>query len=162
MIRKQNLTKEQALQKLRHYCAWQDRCHDEVKTKAYSLGLKKPEVEEALAVLIGEDFLNEERFAKKFAGGKFRMKQWGRVKIKQALKQKRISAYCISAAMQEIDEAEYEKIIRLLARKKWDSVKGAGANHFVKMSKTRDFLLQRGFEAALVISVIKELNTGSA
>src|ERR1700754_4898085 len=95
--RKQQLSKEQALQKLRHYCAYQERCHAEVKEKLYSFGLRKQMVEESIAQLI------EERFAIQFAGGKFRMKQWGRVKIKHALKQKQVSTYCINRAMKELE-----------------------------------------------------------
>jgi regulatory protein len=81
MAFKKQLTKEQALQKARHYCGYQERSHAEVKEKLYSFGLRRQEVEESLSQLIEEDYLNEERFAQQFAGGHFRMKQWGRVKI---------------------------------------------------------------------------------
>jgi regulatory protein len=82
------LTTEQAFQKLKHFCAWQERCHSEVKEKAFSLGLRKAQADELVSRLIEENYLNEERFARQFAGGKFRMKQWGRIKIKSGLKQK--------------------------------------------------------------------------
>ena len=85
---KQQLTKEQAHQKAKHYCAYQERCHSEVKEKLYGFGLRKSDVEDLLSKLIEEDYLNEERFAIQFAGGRFRMKQWGRIKIKYELKQK--------------------------------------------------------------------------
>jgi regulatory protein len=155
--RKQQLTKEQALQKLRHYCAYQERCHAEVKEKLYSFGLRKQMVEESIAQLIEEDYLNEERFAIQFAGGKFRMKQWGRVKIKHALKQKQVSTYCINKAMKELDGEDYEKTLHKLAKQKWDTIKGEGVNGFVKMSKTTDYLLQKGFEAELVRMAVDEL-----
>ncbi len=151
---KKYLTKEQACQKLKHYCAYQDRCHSEVKEKAYSFGLKKSDVEELLSKLIEEDCLNEERFAKLFAGGKFRIKQWGRVKIKNELWQKRVSAYCIKKAMNEIKEEEYLITLNKLAKKKWASIKGTGNNHFVKMTKTRDFLLQRGYESETISRIL--------
>lgn len=120
--------------------------------------MRKTEVEELTARLIEEGCLNEERFAKAFAGGKFRIKQWGRVKIKAALKQKQISSYCIAAAMNEIDETKYRETLRRLAEKRWNSVKGAGVNRFVKMTKTRDFLLLKGYEASLVTMEIKILS----
>jgi regulatory protein len=160
MLQRKQLTKEQALQKLRHYCAYQERCHVEVKEKLYSFGLRKQMVEESMAQLIEEDYLNEERFAIQFAGGKFRMKQWGRVKIKHALKQKQVSTYCINKAMKEIDEADYEKTLNKLASQKWSSVKGEGVNGFVKMSKTTDYLLQKGYEPELVRMVVAELKEG--
>ena len=159
MLPKKSLTKEQAHQKLRHYCAYQDRCHSEVKTKAYLLGLRKSEVEELTSKLIAEHCLNEERFAKAFAGGKFRIKQWGRMKIIGELKGKQISSYCIAAAMEEIDENKYRQILHKLAVKRWNSIKGTGTNLFVKMTRTRNFLLLKGYEPALVSFEIKQLAT---
>jgi regulatory protein len=155
--KKQQLTKEQALQKLRHYCAYQERCHMEVKEKLYSFGLRKQMVEESIAQLIEEDYLNEERFAIQYAGGKFRMKQWGRVKIKHALQQKQVSTYCINKAMKEIDGDDYEKTLHKQAEQKWNSVTGEGVNLFVKMSKTTDYLLQKGYEPELVRGVVQAL-----
>ena len=80
------LTKEQGLEKIKPYCAYQERCHREVKEKLYSYGLRKAEVEEILSFLIEENYLNEERFAVQFAGGKFRIKQWGKKKIQYEFK----------------------------------------------------------------------------
>lgn len=155
--KKQQLTKEQALQKLRHYCAYQERSHAEAKEKLYSFGLRKQMVEESLAQLIEEDYLNEERFAIQFAGGKFRMKQWGRVKIKHALKQKQVSTYCINKALKELDDTDYERTLRKLASQKWSTIKGEGVNGFVKMAKTTDYLLQKGFEPELVREAVGRL-----
>jgi regulatory protein len=156
MLRR-TFTKEQAYQKLKHYCAYQDRSHSEVKTKAYSLGIRKTDVEELTAKLIEEGCLNEERFARSFAGGKFRMKQWGKIKIRAELKKRQISNYCIIAALEEIDDAGYKEVLHKMAVKKWSAIKGAGTNLFVKMTKTRDYLLQRGYEANLVVMEIKAL-----
>src|SRR5690606_29368486 len=99
-------SKEEALQKARHYCGYQERCHQEVKEKLYSFCLRKDEVEELLRTLIQENYLNEERFAIQFAGGKFRIKQWGKVKIQHALKQKQVSEYCIRKALASLDEED--------------------------------------------------------
>lgn len=150
MLYRKQLTKEQALQKARHYCGYQERSHLEVKEKLYSFGLYKQQVEELLSQLIEENYLNEERYAIQFAGGRFRMKQWGRVKIKYELKQKRVSEYCIKKAMKEIDEADYLSTLQTLATKKWASIKGEGVNHYVKLSKTTDYLLQKGYEPELI------------
>jgi regulatory protein len=147
------ITKEQALQKAKHYCGYQERCHNEVKEKLYSLGLYKLQVEESLSQLIEEDYLNEERFARQFAGGKFRMKQWGRVKIKYELKQKQVSEYCIKNAMKEIDEADYEKTLKKLATAKWNTLKSE-KNIFIKLRKTQDYLLQKGYEQDLIRQTI--------
>lgn len=151
------LTKEQVFQKLKHYCGYQERCHNEVKTKAYSLGLRKADVEQLVSKLIEEDYLNEERFAKLFAGGKFRIKQWGRIKIKSELKQKRVSEYCINKAMKEISEKEYLSVINKLAKKRWNALKGKGVNLFVKMTRTRNYLLSKGYESELISNIMKEL-----
>jgi regulatory protein len=157
VLRRKQLTREQAYQKLKHYCAYQDRCHSELKDKAYSLGLRKTDVEELTARLIEENALSEERFAIKFAGGKFRMKQWGREKIKSELRKKRVNDYLIKKAMKEIADDDYMETIFMLAKKKWNSIKGEGVNQFVKMAKTRDYLLQKGYEAAVIAVVIKKL-----
>lgn len=150
------LTKEQALQKARYYCAYQERSHSEVKEKLYALGLHKQQVDEALAQLIEEDYLNEERFAKQFAGGKFRMKEWGRVKIKYELKKKQVSEYCIKKGLKEIDEDDYLVIMAKLAEEKWNTLKGE-KNVFIKLRKTQDYLLQKGFETDLVRETLMKL-----
>ena len=97
------LTKEQALQKLKHYCTYQERSHYEVKQKLYELGVRTNDHDEIIASLIDEDYLNEERFAIQFAGGKFRMKQWGKKKILYALREKKVSDYSIKKALAEIN-----------------------------------------------------------
>jgi regulatory protein len=157
MLQAKKLTKEQVFQKLKHYCGYQERCHSEVKEKAYSFRLRKAEVEELLSLLIEEGYLNEERFAILFAGGKFRIKQWGRNKIKYELKEKKISDYCIRKALSNIDEKEYQSTIEKLAKKKWASVNSPGTNQFIKMAKTRDFLFQRGYESEIVNKIIAGL-----
>jgi len=147
------LTKEQALQKLKHYCGYQERCHAEVKEKLYSFGLWKKDVEALLAQLIEENYLNEERFAQLFAGGKFRMKHWGRIKIKYELKQKKLSDYCIKKGLQEIDEDDYMKTLRKLAATKWTSLKNE-KNIFTRKNKTMKYLLQKGYESNLIMETI--------
>ena len=153
---KKYLSKEQALQKARHYCSYQERSHSEVKTKLYSLGLHKQEVEEALSQLIEENCLNEERFARQFAGGKFRMKQWGKIKIVYELKQKQVSEYCIKKALEEIKENDYLKTAHKLAQAKWNTLK-TEKNQYVKMSKTTNYLLQKGFEGAIIKVILPKL-----
>lgn len=150
---KKYLTKEQALQKLKHYCGYQERSHAEVKEKLYSLGVWKKDHDEIIATLIEEDYLNEERFSTAFARGKFRMKQWGRVKIKYELKQKQVSEYNIKKALKEIDESDYSDTLKKLYEDRWESLKGE-KNRFIKMTKTRDYLLQKGYETELVKAVM--------
>lgn len=123
MNRKKILTKEEALQKIRHYCAYQERCHAEVKEKLYSYSLYKIDVETILAQLIEDNYLNESRFATQFALGKFRMKHWGKVKIKHELNLKRVGNYNIVQALKAIDETDYEKTIQKLAKKKLAALK---------------------------------------
>jgi regulatory protein len=146
------LTKEQARQKLRHYCRYQERCHAEVKEKLWQLGVKKAEHDEIIASLIEDDYLNEERFALQFAGGKFRQKQWGRVKIKYELKQKQVSEYCIKKALQQIDEEGYIETLTELATKRYASLKNE--QWLLRKKKTIDYLLLKGFEHALINNII--------
>lgn len=146
-------SKEQALQKAKQYCAYQERCHNEVKEKLYSLGMHKNEVNELLSELISENYLNEERFAIQFAGGKFRIKQWGRIKIKHALKYKQVSDYCIKKALASISETDYRDTLQKLFNQKLKTLK-AEKNIFIKKRKLQDHLIQKGFETALVQQLI--------
>lgn len=148
MLPRKSLTKEQALQKLKHYCGYQERCHSDVKEKLFQLGVRRSYYDEIIATLIEENYLNEERFALAFARGKFRMNQWGRVKIKAELKNKKISDYCINKAMKEISENEYLQLLKKLAEKKYASLKNE--QYLVRKRKTTDYLLQKGFEGELV------------
>jgi len=150
------LTKDQALQKLRLFCGYSERCHSDVVSKLYDLNVWKKHHDEIIATLIEENYLNEERFAKSFAGGHFRQKQWGRNKITQHLLQKNISEYCIKIAMKEIDAEEYDNLLKKLFLQKWDSFKSE-RNRFVKMKKTSSFLLQRGFESSLINELFKNV-----
>ena len=134
---KKYLTKEQALQKLKHYCAYQERCHNDVKEKLYKLGVWKKEHDEIIAALIEENYLNEERFAIAYTGGKFRINSWGRVKIKYALKQKQVSEYCIKKAMKQISEEDYMKLLNKLAKEKYAALK---ADQYLVRKKKTNFL----------------------
>lgn len=145
---KKQLTKEQALQKLKHYCAYQERCHSEVKEKLYSLGVWKKEHDELISTLIEENYLNEERYAIAFAGGKWRVKRWGRVKIKYELQQKQVSDYCIKKALKQIEEDEYQRVLKELADEKYASLKAD--QYMIRYKKTLDYLTRRGFEPALI------------
>lgn len=152
MVYKQKLTPEQALQKVKHYCAYQERCHYEVKEKLYGFGLYKTDVERLISQLIEEDYLNEERFAIGFAGGRFRLKQWGRVKIEYELKQKKVSSYIIKKAMKAIDEDDYNKTLHKLALTKWNLLKNE--QYINRLSKTTGYLMQKGFEAQFISQTI--------
>jgi regulatory protein len=151
------LNREQAFQKLKQYCGYQERSHDEVKQKLYGYGLHRQDVDETIAQLIEENYLNEERFAIAFAGGRFRQNQWGKIKIEYELKQKKVSSYCIRKALSEIDDEAYQKILMQIAKKKWDSLQGPGNTDFVRYSKTTSYLLQKGFERQLISGTIAKL-----
>lgn len=156
MLYKKYLTKEQALQKLKHFCAYQERCHSEVKEKLYNLGVWKKDHDEIIASLIEENYLNEERFAIAFAGGKFRIKHWGRIKIKYELKQKQVSDYSIKKALKQIEEDDYIKTLNRLAKEKYASLKSE--QYLIRKKKTMDYLLGRGFETGLINKLINTKN----
>jgi regulatory protein len=144
---------EKALMKIKHYCGYQERSHAEVKEKLYSFGLWKKDVEALIAQLIEENYLNEERYAIQFAGGKFRMKRWGRVKIRFALKQNQVSEYCIIKALNSLDEKNYLDTLNKLTTQKLSLLK-AEKNIFIKKRKLQDFLLRKGYEMDLVGTMV--------
>ena len=152
------LTKEQAIQKLKHYCLYQERSHYEVQQKLMALRVPRKDHDEIIAALIQDDYLNEERFAKQYVGGKFRMNGWGKRKILAGLNEKRVSPYVIKVALKEIDEEDYQQALRTEAEKKYELLKDE--QYLVRKKKTMDYLLQKGYETDLVMktiaSVIKE------
>jgi len=152
-MNKTALTKQQAFQKIKQYCAYQERCHTEVREKLYSVGLNIKDAEQIISQLIEENYLNEERFAKQYAGGKFRMKQWGKLKIKHALKQKQVSGYSIKKALSEINDEDYQKTLNKLTEEKLKVLRGE-KNIFIKKRKLYDYLLQKGYEGELVRDIL--------
>lgn len=138
------LSKQEAIPKIERYCAYQERCHKEVSNKLYEYGLKSDEVMEVLNDMVRKGFLNEERFAKAFAGGKFRQKNWGRTKIIRELKARNISEYCINKAMKEIEADDYESALEKLALK-YMSTHKTEKNWELKQ-KTLRFLMTKGYE----------------
>jgi regulatory protein len=147
-------TPAEALGRMRKYCAYQERSHQEVRTKLLTHGLRGNDLENVMVRLIEEGFLNEERFALAFAGGKFRMKNWGRKKIEMQLKFKGISDYCINKAMKEIDERDYRKSLGQLLNKKAASLKDK--NIFTRKQKLSNFLIGKGYEQELVWEEVKK------
>lgn len=130
------------------FCAYQERTQQEVRDKLYGEGVNKDEIEEIIVKLIQENFLNEERFAKAYAGGKFRMKKWGKLKIRNGLKAKGLSEYCIRKGMQEIEEDDYLKTLVELLEKKSKEIKER--NPLIKKNKLARYLIGKGYESDLV------------
>lgn len=141
--------------KIKHYCAYQERCHTDVKEKLYTMGLSKSSVEQIISKLIEEDYLNEERFARLFASGHFRQKKWGINKIVYALKQKKVSEYNIKRAIKEIDPLEYLSVAEKIGQSKWDSLKGE--QYIARENKTKLYLQQKGYELGLIQSIIQKI-----
>ena len=150
---------EVGLEKLRKYCAYQERCHQEVRSKLLSIKIYGDELEEIISELIKDNYLNEERFACAFARGKFRMKRWGRNKIKQHLQIKKITSYCVRKAMEEIDEEEYIETLDLILQKqlmKYEQLKS-----IIARDKAIQYAISRGYETSIVydrISIISNSN----
>jgi regulatory protein len=150
-----NLEFDEARQKIARFCAYQERAHAEVEEKLYSYGLHRDEVEELLAWLITENFVNEERFAMAFAGGKFRVKRWGKLKIKQYLQQKKVSDYSINKAIDAIEDREYTNSLDYLIEKAAKSAKAV--NIFEHRHKISRSMISKGYEPELVWERMKIL-----
>jgi regulatory protein len=144
----------EALGKIQRYCAYQERCHQEVKNKLFEFGLYSDQVNEVISELITNGFLNEERFARAFAGGKFRMKKWGRIKIVNELESKGVSVNCIRLGLKEIDENDYQKVLSEIVLKKGDAI--AEENLFTKRDKISKYAIQKGYEPEIVWKTIKQ------
>ncbi|WP_366893867.1 regulatory protein RecX [uncultured Aquimarina sp.] len=140
---------------MEHYCAYQERCHKDISDKLNTMKLIPEAKEKIILHLLDHNFLNEERFAKSFARGKFRIKKWGKQRIVRELKFRQISAYCIKMALKEIPENEYLKTFHELAEKKFATI--SETNAFKKRKKLIDYLLYRGWENQLVFEKVNEL-----
>lgn len=141
------------------YCLYQERSHKEVRNKLYELGCTPPEVEENISELIQKDMLNEERYARAIARGKFRMKQWGKRKIIEQLKFQQVSEYCIKKGLSEIDESEYFDTAKKLAEKKLNEVRGG--KEYIRKQKVYRYLTQKGYESQVINSALNEILNNS-
>ena len=145
----------EAKHKLEVYCAYQERCMQEIEKKLADWGFYGEQSDNLIADLISNNYLNEERFASAYVSGKIRIKKWGRVKIKLNLKQKRISDYSLNKALKEIEEGEYLENLNYLTKKKFEQVKGK--NKWDKRAKLQRYLLSKGYENQLVYEVLNTL-----
>ena len=148
------LTPSQAWDRIRKYCGYQERSHEEVRYKLVEVGIRGNDLENIMTRLIEEGFLNEERYAIAYAGGKFRMQHWGRNKIQAALKQKGVSDYCIRKGLAQIDDSDYRKSLLNLLKKKAASVKNQNVPS--QKQKLVTFLVGKGYEPHLVWEIVNE------
>lgn len=154
------ITPAEAMQKLESYCAYQDRCHDEVIAKLRSLGQYQSDIDSIVVHLISHNFLNEERFARSFARGKHRIKSWGKVRIVNELKSRHISQPNIRLALSEITDEEYFETFDKLAERNWESIREP--NKLKKRKKFCDVLLRKGYESQLVYDKAVDLEKKTA
>ncbi len=144
---KQHLTPDQALDKLQKYCAYQDRCHQDVANKLFEYGVYGDDRDEIISELISDNFLNETRFAESYARGKHRIKAWSKAKITMELKRRNISSYNIKKALQQIDNQLYiDQIIKAISKK--ERTLDREKNRFIKHKKIKDYMLRKGYHYA--------------
>jgi len=152
---KKPTTYPEALRKLEHYCAYQERCHQEVEKKLNEYFLIPEAKEKIITHLITENYLNETRFAQSFSRGKFNIKHWGKIRIVRELKLRSISEYNIKKGLQEIEEKNYLEAFHTLSEKKWNSF----SNDSIIKNKKKliSYLQYRGWENSLIFEKIAEL-----
>ncbi|WP_075343738.1 regulatory protein RecX [Tenacibaculum agarivorans] len=155
MNKKTVVSVEEVKRKLERYCVYQDRCHKEVEDKLKTFHLIPEARELILLHLLEHNFLNEERFAKSFARGKFNIKKWGRVRITRELKSRNISAYNIKSALKEIEEEKYTQTLQEITEKKNSLIREE--DRFKRRKKLFDFLNYRGYEIGLINDVLNEI-----
>lgn len=152
---RKSYTLEQALSKLQKYCTYQDRCHIEVERKLTEMRIIPKAKEHIIMSLIDGDYLNEERFALAFVKGKFKIKKWGRIRLKAELKKRKISKYLIESALKQISDKDYLFAFEELANRKANSIKANSI--LLKKKKLADYLIYRGWESNLVYKKVNQL-----
>ncbi len=150
-------TVDEIKRKLEQYCVYQDRCHKEVEQKMREYNLIPEAKEMILLSLLQDNFLNEERFAKSFARGKFRIKHWGKQRIVRELKFRDISSYNIKTSLKEIDEKEYLKTIYSITEKRNEAI--SEPNIYKRKRKLIDFLMRKGYENELIYKTVDEVTS---
>jgi regulatory protein len=153
--KKQYLSKSEALLKASRFCTYQDRTQQEVREKlVYAYGQTEAEADEIIVELITQNFINEERFAKNFAGGKFRMKKWGRVKIRLEMEARGLTEYCIRQGLKEIPDSDYLKTLYQLLEKKYESHQEEAP--LMRKQKIARYAIGKGYEPDLVWKAIAD------
>ena len=155
MIRNKTYTIDEALLKLQNYCVYQERCHQEVQQKLREMQMISEDIDKIVVHLLEHNLLNEERFAKTFVSGKFRIKKWGKQRLILELKKKDIAEHNIELAISQITSKEYIKVFNDLAEKKTISI--LENDKWKKKKKLIDYLFYRGWESHLVYPKVKEL-----
>jgi len=148
-------TVNEAQKRLEHYCAYQERCHKEVTQKLYDMKMIPEARDQIIVHLLQHNFLNEERFAKAFVRGKFRIKKWGKQRLQLELRRKDINKTLINIALKEIDNDEYYDTFNSLAERKLETIREPNAQK--KRKKLADYLFYRGWESEMVYDKIREL-----
>lgn len=154
--KKLTYTLEEAKKRLERYCIYQDRCHDEIEKKLREMNMIPEACEVIILYLMEHDFLNEERFSKSFARGKFKIKHWGKYRIIRELKQRNISTYNIDTALKEINDEDYISTLNEIAFKRYEKINEQ--NSYKKNKKLINFLLYKGYENNLVYEVVKDIS----
>ncbi|MCP4802212.1 MAG: RecX family transcriptional regulator [Bacteroidetes bacterium] len=155
MISNKTYTVEEALSKLQNYCSYQERCHQEVRRKLVSMRMIPEAIDQIIVALLDHNFLNEERFAKAYVRGKFRIKKWGRRRLTLELKKKEIGIFNINQAISQINELDYLEVFNDLSESRLSFIKES--NKLKKRKKLADYLLYRGWESHLVYQRVSEL-----
>jgi regulatory protein len=143
--------------KINDYCRYQPRTHQQVRDKLYGWKLRKNVVEALLAALIEAGLVSESRFATAYAHDRYSIYQWGRNKVRKELQKRGVSSYCIDQALTQVGEEQYEETLRRLGERKWSALHGRGLHPGVRMKKTADFLIGKGYKPSVVWRLVREL-----
>jgi regulatory protein len=154
-IRNPEQESEHILAKLRHFCAFQERCIHDVEEKLREWKVDHKHVEKIIEQLIKEDYLNEERFARGFAGGKFRINHWGKTKIIYELERRQVPDLIIQIGLEEIEDEEYEETLKEILQRKSREINEKDV--YKKKQKLIAFAAQRGYDYGLIKKVIAEM-----
>lgn len=154
LCKKFGMNIQEIKKKLEYYCSYQERCHEEVYSKLFEYAIDEDQKNQIIVNLITDNFLNEERFVFAFVSGKFSIKKYGKIRIKQELKKRKISNYLIDKGLKSINQNQYLETFEALAEKKWNNL--TENNILKKKQKTASYLLLKGWESSLVYEFLSE------
>lgn len=151
------LTLKELKTRMERFCAYQERCHMEVKTKLHQIGAFRDDSDAVISHLIQNDYLNETRFAMLYVRSKFSIKKWGKKRIINELKLRKITSYNIDKALAQISEKNYHMTFDTLAEKRWDQLKKNKESLSQRKKKWIKYLQYRGWENDLIFQELNKL-----
>lgn len=152
---KKEITTQEALYKASALCSTTEYCSTEIRQKLLKWGVSENDSESIIQKLTDDGYINEERYCLAFIHDKLNYNKWGRRKIHEALRQKRIASSLIRETLGQIDPDLYQQILKKILDSKNKEIKADNA--YERNGKLMRFALSRGFESEYISRLLPDI-----